>query len=57
MVPGAHDGPTTSDSETDFDFDTFKPRNIQDFIMVNRLRKNLRNSLEPVDKDMAMEIL
>ena len=40
MVPGAHDGPTTSDSETDFDFDTFKARNIQDFIMVNRLRKN-----------------
>jgi len=40
MVPGAHDGPTTSDSQSDFDFGTFNPKNIQDYIMVNRLRKN-----------------
>ena len=40
MVPGAHDGPTTSDSQSDFDFETFNPKNIQDYIMVNRLRKN-----------------
>lgn len=40
MVPGAHDGPTTSDSPSDFDFDEFNPRKLQDFILVNRLRKN-----------------
>jgi hypothetical protein len=50
MVPAAHDGPTTSDSASDFDFDQFKPTKLPDFILVNRLRKNQRNSLEPVDK-------
>ena len=40
MVPAAHDGPTTSDSASDFDFDQFKPTKLPDFILVNRLRKN-----------------
>ncbi len=56
MVPGAHDGPTTTDSQSDYDFDSYNPTNIRDFIMVNRLRKNSRESQEPVDKATVLEI-
>ena len=50
MVPGAHDGPTTTDSDSDYEFDDYKPTSSLDFILVNRMKKNQRNSLEPVDQ-------
>ena len=56
MVPGAHDGPTTTDSPSDYDFDSYNPTNVRDFILVNRLRKNSRESQEPVDKASVLEI-
>ena len=40
MVPGAHDGPTTTESPSDYDFEEFKPKLLPDYILVNRLRKN-----------------
>jgi len=49
MVPGAHDGPTTSDSGSDYDFEYFNPTVALDHILVNRLKKNTRDSNEPVD--------
>jgi hypothetical protein len=40
MVPGAHDGPTTTDSDSDYEFDDYKPTSSLDFILVNRMKKN-----------------
>lgn len=57
MVPAAHDGPTTTDTQSDYDFGNFNPTNALDHILVNRLRKQQRNSTEPIDKEQAMEIL
>ena len=57
MVPAAHDGPTTSDSGSDYDFLDYQPATHLDYILVNRLRKYQRNSTEPVDKEMTLEVL
>jgi hypothetical protein len=49
MVPGAHDGATTTSSGSDYDFEYFNPTNPLDHVLVNRLKKNSRNSVEPLD--------
>lgn len=56
MVPGAHDGATTSETQSDYDFNTYNPTDVRDFILVNRLRKNSRESKEPADKASVLEI-
>ena len=57
MIPGAHDGPTTTDSDSDYEFEDFNPTSPLDHILVNRLKKQTRNSLEPVSREMAVAIL
>ncbi len=57
MVPGAHDGPTTSDSGSDYDFENFNPTVPLDHILVNRLKKNSRDSVEPVDQLQVVQLL
>ena len=57
MVPGAHDGDTTSESNSDYEFVDFNPTTTFDHVAVNRLRKNTRNSQEPVDKHMVLQLL
>ena len=56
MIPGAHDGPTTTDSDSDYEFEDFNPTSPLDHILVNRLKKQTRNSLEPVSREMAVAI-
>lgn len=50
VMPGAHDGPSTTDSTSDFDFKDYNPTSKLDHVLVNRLSKNSRHSQEPVDK-------
>ena len=57
MVPGAHDGDTTSESNSDYEFIDFNPTTNLDHVAVNRLRKNNRKSHEPVDKHMILQLL
>ncbi len=56
MVPGAHDGPTNSDTYSDYYFVNYNPTDVRDFILVNRLRKSSRESLEPIDKATVLEL-
>lgn len=44
MIPGAHDGATTTETDSDYDFNDFVPTTQLDHILVNRLRKTTRNS-------------
>ncbi len=46
MVPAAHDGKTTTDSGSDYDFENFKSVLPIDDILINRLRKSTKNNLE-----------
>ena len=57
MVPGANDGRTTSESESEYDFKHFEPTTPLDHVFVNRLRKSTRNSCEPIDKAEVMHLL
>jgi hypothetical protein len=57
MVSGPNDGDSTTDSASDFDFKSFTPKSVFDYVVVNRLRKDTRNSKEPVTKDNMMELL
>jgi len=57
MVPGANDGRTTSESESDYDFKHFEPTTSLDHVLVNRLRKSTRSSCEPIDKAELMHLL
>ena len=57
MVPAAHDGATTTETGSDYEFKDYNPSTQLDHILVNRLRKQTRNSMEPVDRDMAMTLL
>ena len=49
MVAGAHDGPTTTGSDSEYEFENFNPVLQMDHVLVNRLRKQTRKSVEPVD--------
>ena len=57
MVSGPNDGDSTTDSASDFDFKSFTPKSVFDYVVVNRLRKDTRNSMEPATKDKMMELL
>lgn len=57
MVPAAHDGATTTETGSDYEFKDYNPSTQLDHTLVNRLRKQTRNSMEPVDRDMAMTLL
>ena len=57
MVSGPNDGDSTTDSPSDFDFKSFTPKSVFDYVVVNRLRKDSRNSMEPVDKLQVDQIL
>jgi len=46
MVPAAHDGKTTTDSGSDYDFENFKSVLPIDDILIIRLRKSTKNNLE-----------
>jgi hypothetical protein len=57
MVPAAHDGATTTETDSDYEFKDYNPTTQLDHILVNRLRKQTRNSMEPVDREMALSLL
>ena len=42
MVAGAHDGATTTDSDSEYEFSNFNPTLPMDHVLVNRLRKQTR---------------
>lgn len=57
MVAGAHDGPTTTGSDSEYEFENFNPVLPMDHVLVNRLRKQTRTSVEPVDQDQLLNVL